>query len=102
MHQALAHILRDAVWPRSQSSWADHWEVPRSRGAFCQQEQEPCDWDEGTLLMMRSAPLTAACAPHTEPDRAGHEDPGKGHEGGHGHLPPHRHHRQALRLGSAA
>lgn len=66
MHQALAHILRGAVWPRSQSSWADRCEVPRSRGAFCQ--QEPCDWDdEGTLLMMRSAPFTAPCAPHTEP-----------------------------------
>lgn len=33
---------------------------------------------------------------------AGHQDPGEGHEGGHGHLPAHRHHCQAVRRGAAA
>lgn len=52
-------------------------------------------WSAGCLL-------TAPHVPWTEPDRARHEDPGESHEGRHGHLPPHRHHRQTLRCGSAA
>lgn len=35
------------------------------------------------------------------PVRSGQQDPGEGHEGGHGHLPPHRHHSSSLRCGPA-
>lgn len=51
------------------------------------------------LSLPRGAVMVAAGSEH---HRAGHEDPGEGHEGGHGYLPAHRHHCQAVRRGAAA
>nr|XP_023404818.1 intermediate filament family orphan 1 isoform X6 [Loxodonta africana] len=56
--------------------------------------------DEGGAAESRASGLQGAH--EQQPVRAGHKDPGEGHEGGHGHLPPHRHHSQTVRRGSAA